>query len=492
MEHKLGLALVVSVLRLFVVSVLQLLGRAAIWVANGTNTEGHLDVAGRALAVAQRRCRGKGGRPVKNAMSSRSARPGLSRAVALALGMVVVAVQAAAQTLPEIARTAFPSVVSLVMHFEPSSRSFEGGTMIRTRIAVGSGFFVREDVVATNAHVVKGAVGGHARRVVGDRTPYDVAGILAIDEEHDLALVRVSGLRAQPLALAEPTQAAVGDEVFAVGSPGGLEGTFSPGIVSGLRAWKSRTLLQITAPISPGSSGGPVLNRRGEVVGVAVGTLSQGQNLNFAVSVGDLRTLLERPPRWTRLITLPREVAIPTTPQAPADMVPAPDKKADGLARVDGAVEARAEFNRHLKALAEQADTLTSLLGPAATREQYLAPFRELEARRQAVRARLVGQPSTPSLEALLRACDRLAEAEGIWNRELAAGETVAGLRRAVDMTRADHARRQSMVSKIEIDIAEENLRNAGRVRDGFTRERLAHWEAATRAVKGPGAEARP
>lgn len=77
----------------------------------------------------------------------------------------------------------------------------------------------------------------------------------------------------------------IGDTVFAVGNPEGLEGTFSAGIVSGVRAFGSGKLLQITAPISPGSSGGPVLDAEGRVVGVAEATLRDGQNLNFAVPV---------------------------------------------------------------------------------------------------------------------------------------------------------------------------------------------------------------
>jgi S1-C subfamily serine protease len=71
--------------------------------------------------------------------------------------------------------------------------------------------------------------------------------------------------------------------VFAVGNPGGLEGTFSQGIVSSLRDLDGLSLLQITAPISPGSSGGPIVDEKGEVVGVAVATFKGGQNLNFAV-----------------------------------------------------------------------------------------------------------------------------------------------------------------------------------------------------------------
>lgn len=76
---------------------------------------------------------------------------------------------------------------------------------------------------------------------------------------------------------------AVGESVIAIGNPRGLEGSVSTGIVSGFRISNGVKMIQITAPISPGSSGGPVLNSRGVVIGVATATLKGGQNLNFAV-----------------------------------------------------------------------------------------------------------------------------------------------------------------------------------------------------------------
>jgi len=394
----------------------------------------------------------------------------------------------------EIAQTAFPSVLSLVVHFDPTSRTYDRTIVIRTMVAVGSGFFVRENVVATNAHVVKGALGGHARSVVGAREAYDIDGILAIDEERDLALVRVSGLKARPLPLGEASQIGVGDEVYAVGSPQGLEGTFSPGIVSGLRTWKNGTLLQITAPISRGSSGGPILNRRGEVVGIAVGTLSQGQNLNFAVSVAHLRALLDRPARWTAWTKLPQRLAMSTTPQATPGALRAPTGKssAEDAPAADASVEARKDFINHLKALAEQADTLTRLLAPPPTREDYLPVFREFETRWHALRSRLPGQSPTTELTTLLRACDRLVAAEEAWQREVGAAANIASHRRALETAQAEHGRRRSMVSKIEQDIAEERLRGAEQDRERIVKERLVHWDAASRALRSPDAASKP
>jgi hypothetical protein len=84
----------------------------------------------------------------------------------------------------------------------------------------------------------------------------------------------------------------VADKVYAIGNPRGLEGTFSEGLVSSIRRGDGAAMLQITAPISQGSSGGPVFDDRGRVVGVAVGMLEAGQNLNFAIPADYLEALL--------------------------------------------------------------------------------------------------------------------------------------------------------------------------------------------------------
>ncbi len=182
----------------------------------------------------------------------------------------------------EIAQRAFPSVVLLLMsdaNGQPAS--------------LGSGFFVLPNVVATNVHVVSGASSGYAR-LVGQSAKLTVKGVVAVDPDRDLVLLLVSDTNAPPLAIGISAQLAVGDSVFSVGNPKGLEGTFSQGIVSGVRTVGSDTLLQITAPISPGSSGGPVMDTKGTVVGVAVATIKGGQNLNFAIPASYLKPLLAR------------------------------------------------------------------------------------------------------------------------------------------------------------------------------------------------------
>jgi len=158
-------------------------------------------------------------------------------------------------------------------------------------LALASGFFVRDTVVATNLHVVEGAASATAR-VLGETTAHAVSGVLNVDTLRDLALLVLTGARGPTLPLGNSGGVAVGDEVFAVGNPEGLEGTLSQGIISGIRKIEDSRLLQMTAPISPGSSGGPVLNARGLVVGISVGTFREGQNLNFAIPVEYLSSLL--------------------------------------------------------------------------------------------------------------------------------------------------------------------------------------------------------
>jgi hypothetical protein len=155
----------------------------------------------------------------------------------------------------------------------------------------GSGFFVTEDIVATNFHVIKDTDEGVAK-IIGQDKLYDVLGIVGVDEKNDLALLKIKGIKGKPLILNKDDSTAIGDEVFAVGNPKGLEGTFSQGIVSSIRKSEKINLLQITASISEGSSGGAVLNDKGEVVGVAVGAIESGQSLNFAIPVSLLRSLV--------------------------------------------------------------------------------------------------------------------------------------------------------------------------------------------------------
>ena len=174
----------------------------------------------------------------------------------------------------EIADKVLPSVV-LIITFNENGKP----------ISQGSGFFVRPNVVVTNYHVIKSASAASVK-MVGNSRNYSVDGVVGIDKTNDLVLLSVSGLFGKPLSLvSDLARIDVGQDIFALGNPQGLEGTISSGIVSSkvLRQIGRENLIQITAPISPGSSGGPVVNEIGQVIGVATASLESGQNLNFAV-----------------------------------------------------------------------------------------------------------------------------------------------------------------------------------------------------------------
>ena len=184
------------------------------------------------------------------------------------------------QTPQQIAQKVFASTVLLVMEDANGQP-----------LGLGSGFFVQSDQVATNLHVVEGAARGYAK-LVGHKAKHDIEGITAIDVKRDLVILKVSVLGVPTVSLGDSDTVLVGETTYAVGNPHGLEGTFSQGIISSVRTVGVDKLLQLTAPISPGSSGGPVLNGQGKVIGVSVATFRGGQNLNFAIPSNYLATLL--------------------------------------------------------------------------------------------------------------------------------------------------------------------------------------------------------
>lgn len=162
------------------------------------------------------------------------------------------------------------------------------------RLALGSGFVLGDGRVVTNAHVVRGAARADVLTENGQlllTTNYAEI----FDTETDIAILPRIPSPPPGLTLAN-TSPAIGEHVVVIGPPEGLSNSASDGIVSAVRQIGGKRYLQITAPISHGSSGGPVLNQRGDVVGVSVMMLTEGQNLNFAVPISDVRALSASPP----------------------------------------------------------------------------------------------------------------------------------------------------------------------------------------------------
>src|SRR5690348_12628750 len=159
--------------------------------------------------------------------------------------------------------------------------------------ALGSGFLVSaEGEIVTNYHVIKDAHSAIVKLSNGAFFP--VSGVLATDSDKDLAIIKVNGKNLPFLSLGDMEKLHVGDQVVAIGSPLGLEGTVSDGIVSGIREVSNKKWIQTTAPVSHGNSGGPLIDMSNNVVGVVTWgvNLELGQNLNFAAPSSAVMALI--------------------------------------------------------------------------------------------------------------------------------------------------------------------------------------------------------
>ncbi|HQU81769.1 MAG TPA: tetratricopeptide repeat protein [Pyrinomonadaceae bacterium] len=204
------------------------------------------------------------------------------------LFLLIFALHVSAQEfLPELVKRIKPSAVAI------ETFDARGNTLSR-----GSGFFVANDKIITNRHVIEKSSRVEVHLMNGKKFP--AKGLLAVDGEGDLAILQVDVPQnsAIPLQIVQRVPQE-GESIVVIGNPFGLEGSVSNGIVSAVREISGYgKIIQITAPISPGSSGSPVVNMAGQVIGVATLQAAEGQSLNFAVpserilqlKVGDLQT----------------------------------------------------------------------------------------------------------------------------------------------------------------------------------------------------------
>jgi hypothetical protein len=207
--------------------------------------------------------------------------------VAFSLNLLLAGVVAAQSApprkdIPAIAEAANGVVVSIITSDKDGKP-----------VAQGTGFLVSKDGrIVTNYHVIKGASSAIVK--LPDGAFYDVDGVVAFDKARDLAVIKAHGQNFRVVTLGNSDRVQVGEEIVAIGSPLSLESTVSSGIVSGIRTIEEEggKFLQVTAPISPGSSGGPLFNMAGEVVGITTLYLKNGENLNFAIPINDAKRLL--------------------------------------------------------------------------------------------------------------------------------------------------------------------------------------------------------
>lgn len=171
----------------------------------------------------------------------------------------------------------------LVRRIKPSAVAIETFDARGEQLSRGSGFFIDSDRVVTNRHVIENAYRAEVHSFNG--YVYPVKGVVAVDAEGDIAVLRIEAPPGQVRSLSlDRTSPQEGESVVVIGNPFGLEGSVTNGIVSAVRDIPTfGRIIQITAPISPGSSGSPVVNMRGQVIGVATLQITGGQSINFAI-----------------------------------------------------------------------------------------------------------------------------------------------------------------------------------------------------------------
>jgi len=202
------------------------------------------------------------------------------------LGSLGTGAARAQESLPELIKKVAPAVVTVV-----------GFNAQGKPIRIGSGFFVdAQGNLITNLHVVKGVARVEIKLPKGE--VYPLTEMVAADDKADLVKLAVHLPGGSPPYLTvSSARPEVGEHVVVLGSPLGLEHTVTDGMVSAIRTVRNRgEFLQISAPISPGSSGGPVVNMKGQVIGIATFQV-RGQNINFAVPGYRVLALKDGPPR---------------------------------------------------------------------------------------------------------------------------------------------------------------------------------------------------
>lgn len=189
-------------------------------------------------------------------------------------------------TPQEVAEIALKSTVYLRV------RNVQGKNMFGSGFVVGTG-----GLIATSYHLIadiNDIEEGNTVRLVREAGEHSIDSTVAVDKEHDLAIIRATSVIAPPLPLGDSGKMRIGDTVYVVGNPDGYAGTFSLGVLSGVRhddPLVADRVFQMTSHVAKGSSGGPILNKEGEVIGVVNGG-DAGGNISFATPVNFLKALL--------------------------------------------------------------------------------------------------------------------------------------------------------------------------------------------------------
>ncbi|HEX3046479.1 MAG TPA: trypsin-like peptidase domain-containing protein [Bacillota bacterium] len=211
--------------------------------------------------------------------------------------------QAISTEIADITETASPKVVWITTTYQSRGTVITPfGEMDTTPSeGLGSGFFFEDQgYILTNAHVVQGAETIEVT-LKDQKTPLP-AKLIGIDQELDVAIIKIeTSDKIQPLKLGDSDKARIGEWVIAIGNPYGLDHTVTMGIISakgrpistgGNNAGNYDNMIQTDAAINPGNSGGPLLNLRGEVIGINTAVSSTGQGLGFAIPINTVKEIL--------------------------------------------------------------------------------------------------------------------------------------------------------------------------------------------------------
>jgi trypsin-like peptidase len=213
-------------------------------------------------------------------------RSSVARTILCGVGVVSLAGVASAQpgrmTITELVKAKAPAVV------------FIGNGDSKGEVkSIGSGFVVDPSgVIVTNFHVIRGASSLLVKMKDGEI--YDRVEVIDYDQRRDIAVLKIRAFKTLPSLSLSDKEIEAGEEAVAIGNPQGLEHTVSTGVVSAFRQAEGYRLMQISVPISPGSSGGPLFSMDGKVIGItSAGVVAEGaQNLNFAVPIMYVKPLI--------------------------------------------------------------------------------------------------------------------------------------------------------------------------------------------------------
>jgi len=164
-------------------------------------------------------------------------------------------------------------------------------------VGQGSGFIVKDTgVIITNFHVIDGAYPVEIKLKSGDT--FEEVSVIDFSARHDIAVLKIKGFDLPTVELGNSNKVRVGEAVTVIGNPLGYEGSVYSGLLSQVRNFDGYHFHQISAPISPGSSGSPVFNAAGQVIGVATATDIEGQNINFSVPINYARGMIDQPVQY--------------------------------------------------------------------------------------------------------------------------------------------------------------------------------------------------